>query len=1362
MEDTKISPTKIENLENYRVISEGDSHDFNDKFSTLEDLSNHKKYYSITLNLPETTKNIESFCDRFIKLATHPSLEKVRFYTIDSKPTFLWEIEEEKTLEFYLQNGKIDENHKNNVFLKILSGLAFLRERKITLSKFDYSIIHISDDLNPKLIGYGFHLSDEQSSFSKMKHFFDGFIDQENMNYEEAIFELLLKCQEENLSNWLNPLEIEQISPENKKIIEDAKKGDAEKCFSICILHKNGKSSQFPQSERLSHKFLKLSAEFGKKEAQFEYANLLLKKDSPNNDEILQFLKKAADNEHIQAAFQLYKMTDNLDYLKKAADGNHKVATKLYASYLFENIFQQNQNQLNEEFNILTTLKYLRQNYNLGDTSLIFELGATIFENAKNFMKLDNNEENKESEENNKVYEMFQEAEKFLIEAAKKEDNLNAVLKLIELYKIMNRDYTNLLRAAADLGDTSSMYLYAKSLSENYENVERDILKYYSMAVDNGLNEFLPDLLNVARSSSNKPSLYLKCEPYFEKVLELETSNEEEKKKASIDLAIISYAKNKNNKVEEYLEKGKGANNYLVNFGMYSNDENILKEIADEGDSLAMFLYGMKTKSIEYIEKSASEKCPFALNLLGLKKIEEHEEDLSQKEKTKKENDREEEEEEEGDDNAQSLLTEAAILTKPKIKEMLPFPSIIFFDKQFRKLYLSNIKKAADLQNPHSSYLYAFMTYNLKERAFYYKKAGDLGIKDGYLHYSKLVKKDNELLTSDSFDEIPIDSFGNEFNAFVSFQEAIFNVTNETAPVLAQNLASTAAEVKSIYKLVHNIMLAVDYRPLNLLPLANMATSLHFLIGDDEPILQNRFRDLLIEECCSNLSRNRSRFMFIELCIENFMFTIEYFTRAVNFMRKNSNNFNKYVELWFPEVRPHRKLDLDYYYSKSDKKAKDNTLISDEYIIKNRKNGNPNKLTIALRTDNLLELKRIMIENKKVTVNTKIEPSFFELSSMMDRRPSLISYAAFYGAEKCFCYLMENAADAAVFDDECLTVSAYAAASGELSVLAKLEEDGDLDYQVAAEYAAIFHRKELLDSLVEGRPITSLIMKLRNQKEKQATPQSENKQENSTGNKLDNKVEKKPETKENLDGDKKKIEPKLDTTKIEKSPEFGIPEKKLNFFDMVADLERERLASASMKENTQRSSGIAALMSELSFPKPPEEEQNNKNEQEKEEEFETKIDDLHKVIVAGILSDFVYSIKLFNHPKDKIEDNHINVQQNEENLDNDKLPPFNDEDEDEKSVFYELCERGNTGVLRFMTRKLWKSMLIEAITGGGQETILTRLAALGNFDTLDEILKMKEIRKLLRIDNYYGESPLEIAAKHEKQEIVDLIESYLE
>ena len=202
--------------------------------------------------------------------------------------------------------------------------------------------------------------------------------------------------------------------------------------------------------------------------------------------------------------------------------------------------------------------------------------------------------------------------------------------------------------------------------------------------------------------------------------------------------------------------------------------------------------------------------------------------------------------------------------------------------------------------------------------------------------------------------------------------------------------------------------------------------------------------------------------------------------------------------------------------------------------------------------------------------------------------------------------------------------------------------------------------------------------------------------------------------------------------------------------------------------------------------------------EERNEEFivrdgESKVEETEKVIINGLLSDFVESLGYFRDEKGKQKSPKTNSKQKQKQNSNDddeeeEEEESNENDDDDESeedavdddendgmiplfaedlngndssVFFKICELGNSGVVHFFNREIWKRMLIETVQGEERETVLTRLAAIGNCDMLDEILKIKEVKKLINIANLQGNTPIEVATVNKNQNIIEIFESFL-
>ena len=78
------------------------------------------------------------------------------------------------------------------------------------------------------------------------------------------------------------------------------------------------------------------------------------------------------------------------------------------------------------------------------------------------------------------------------------------------------------------------------------------------------------------------------------------------------------------------------------------------------------------------------------------------------------------------------------------------------------------------------------------------------------------------------------------------------------------------------------------------------------------------------------------------------------------------------------------------------------------------------------------------IEEKTVDVNARIAPGIYESNAMLRSYPTLLQFAAFHKAKKCFRLLVEHEADLTAKDNAQRTLSAYAVAAGDMEILAYL------------------------------------------------------------------------------------------------------------------------------------------------------------------------------------------------------------------------------------------------------------------------------------------------------------------------------------
>mgnify|MGYP001025824360 CR=1 FL=1 len=93
-----------------------------------------------------------------------------------------------------------------------------------------------------------------------------------------------------------------------------------------------------------------------------------------------------------------------------------------------------------------------------------------------------------------------------------------------------------------------------------------------------------------------------------------------------------------------------------------------------------------------------------------------------------------------------------------------------------------------------------------------------------------------------------------------------------------------------------------------------------------------------------------------------------------------------------------------------------------------RQGANHTPIARAIRRDDVKKLQKILAFDPKTTVNDVIKWSAFDHIQYLMNSPTLIQYAAFYGAVRCFKFLMLNEAKLDKMDDNKQYVINYAIA----------------------------------------------------------------------------------------------------------------------------------------------------------------------------------------------------------------------------------------------------------------------------------------------------------------------------------------------
>jgi ankyrin repeat protein len=114
-----------------------------------------------------------------------------------------------------------------------------------------------------------------------------------------------------------------------------------------------------------------------------------------------------------------------------------------------------------------------------------------------------------------------------------------------------------------------------------------------------------------------------------------------------------------------------------------------------------------------------------------------------------------------------------------------------------------------------------------------------------------------------------------------------------------------------------------------------------------------------------------------------------------------------------------------------------------------------------LREGDLAAFSAIFAE-RSLAPDTRIQPSVLFGCHFLRNRPTLLHYAAFFGAADCFKFLLENGASTDLRDEAGRTVAQFAAAGGNQEIIA-ICRSRRCDLSGAEKFAVRFHRNAAFD-----------------------------------------------------------------------------------------------------------------------------------------------------------------------------------------------------------------------------------------------------------------------------------------------------------
>ena len=110
-------------------------------------------------------------------------------------------------------------------------------------------------------------------------------------------------------------------------------------------------------------------------------------------------------------------------------------------------------------------------------------------------------------------------------------------------------------------------------------------------------------------------------------------------------------------------------------------------------------------------------------------------------------------------------------------------------------------------------------------------------------------------------------------------------------------------------------------------------------------------------------------------------------------------------------------------------------------------------------------------EFEKFAVDMRIEPTVFESAEILRHSPTLLQFAAFHQAPKCFSYLLSLGADVNAKDDAGLSVVQFAVAGGLKSILSICVTQ-KMDFSGAAYTAIMYHQFHVFEYLFQEGLLT--------------------------------------------------------------------------------------------------------------------------------------------------------------------------------------------------------------------------------------------------------------------------------------------------
>ncbi|OHS96309.1 hypothetical protein TRFO_37525 [Tritrichomonas foetus] len=179
------------------------------------------------------------------------------------------------------------------------------------------------------------------------------------------------------------------------------------------------------------------------------------------------------------------------------------------------------------------------------------------------------------------------------------------------------------------------------------------------------------------------------------------------------------------------------------------------------------------------------------------------------------------------------------------------------------------------------------------------------------------------------------------------------------------------------------------------------------------------------------------------------------------FNELNENVFHFHEEISFGYA-------FKVFYDNIDKLKENNWNLHQEYI---KAEQNVGTLSEAIKYDND-DFLRKMAANPSFDVNMSLESSVFEPCWIIQNRPTLIQFAAFFGAIKCFKFLLASGANLNVMDQQNRQLQTFAIAGGNIEIV-RLCQQNRVDFSNFVQTAAEFYQHDIFHWLISTVQISN-------------------------------------------------------------------------------------------------------------------------------------------------------------------------------------------------------------------------------------------------------------------------------------------------